>query len=313
MVWLPDWLTQGSGKSNIRWMTTFALSRSCSAPAARPPVPSSRALCVTPVGEIREWVCAGKDTARGDMELCARWSVVVTRRGAFARGDGSDTHLLAPGAVSFWNAGEAYSMTHPVAGGDHCTVFRLNEETVRAMVAESKGEDAANPRFAVRARRLDGRAYLLHRRALDAARAEVSDKLEVEEAMTEFLGAAHPKAVERESHDVPESSRRLAQAAQAVVAARFRNPLTLSEVAREVGCSPFHLTRIMRACIGESLHRHVIRLRLREALEQLLDAPHDISRIALDAGFASHSHMTTAFGREYGVTPQGARAKFSRR
>jgi AraC-like DNA-binding protein len=275
-------------------------------------VPSSRVLCATPVGEIREWVCAGKDTARGDMEVCARWSVVVTRRGAFARGDGSDTQLLAPGAASFWNVGEAYSMTHPVAGGDHCTVFRLNETTVRAMLAENAGEDAVNPRFAIRTRRLDGRAYLLHRRALDAARAEVPDQLEVEEAMAEFLGSAHPKAA-RESRNLPASSRRLAQAAQAVVAARFREPLTLSEVAREVGCSPFHLTRVMRATIGESLHRHVIRLRLRESLEELLDAPYDIARIALDAGFASHSHMTTAFGREYGITPQAARAKFSRR
>jgi AraC-like DNA-binding protein len=204
-------------------------------------------------------------------------------------------------------------MTHPVAGGDHCTVFRLNERTVRALQAETKAQDAANPRFAVRARRLDGRAYLLHRRALDAARAEVPDKLEVEEAMTEFLVAAHPSVLARASRNVPASSRRLSHAAQEIIATRFREPLTLDEVARAVGCSPFHLTRIMRDCIGESLHRHVVRLRLRESLEQLLDAPHDISRIALDAGFASHSHMTTAFGREYGVTPQAARTKFSRR
>lgn len=312
MVWQPGSVDPGSGKPNIRWMTAVALSKSCAViPDA--PVPSTRALCVTPVGEIREWVCAGKDTARGDMESRAGWSVVVTRRGAFARSDGRDTHLLAPGAASFWNAGEAYSMTHPVAGGDHCTVFRLNEETVRAMLAETDAQDAVNPRFSRCARRLDGQSYLLHRRALDVARAEVPDILEVEEAMTEFLVAAHPKAVERVSRSVPASSRRLAQAAQAVVAARFREPLTLSKVAHEVGCSPFHLTRVMRACIGESLHRHVIRLRLRESVEELLDAPYDIARIALDVGFASHSHMTTAFGREYGVTPQAARAKFSRR
>jgi AraC-like DNA-binding protein len=147
-----------------------------------------------------------------------------------------------------------------------------------------------------------------HRRALNAARAGVPDTLEVEEAMTEFLGALRPKALAGVSRDAPASSRRFAQAAQAVVAERFREPLTLAEVADVVGCSPFHLTRVMRACIGESLHRHVIRLRLREALEQLLDAPHDIARIALDAGFASHSHMTTAFGREYGVTPKAMRA-----
>jgi hypothetical protein len=83
-------------------MTTSALSKSCAGSA-----PSDRALCATNVGEIREWVCAGHDTVRGAMELSATWSVVVTRRGAFARRAGRDTDLLSPGAASFWNAGEA--------------------------------------------------------------------------------------------------------------------------------------------------------------------------------------------------------------
>src|SRR3954462_9431076 len=116
-----------NGKRNIRWMPLPALSKSCSASAA----PTRHALCETPAGEVREWVCAGKDTEHGSEELSATWSVVVTRRGAFARRTGGEMHLLAPGAASFWNAGETYSMTHPVAGGDYCTVFQLNEMTVR--------------------------------------------------------------------------------------------------------------------------------------------------------------------------------------
>jgi len=285
-------------------MSWTPLSNSCAEPV-------SRRLCATPVGEIREWVCAGHDTARGEMEVSESWSVVVTRRGAFARDDGAATDFLAPGAASFWNLGESYSLSHPVKGGDHCTVFRLSEQTMRAMLAGSAAQDAESPRFSTRAQRLGGKAYLLHRRALQAARADLPDELEVEESMLEFLSAAYPTTASKSSPNVAASSRHLARAAEEVVASRFRQHLTLDEVARDVGCSPFHLTRVMRVTTGESLHQHVMRLRLREAMEQLLDSTHDISRIALDAGFASHSHMTTAFGREYGLTPHAARRERS--
>jgi AraC-like DNA-binding protein len=46
---------------------------------------------------------------------------------------------------------------------------------------------------------------------------------------------------------------------------------------------------------------------LREGLERLLDDPLHISRIALDVGFASHSHFTDAFRAEYGRSPQQVR------
>jgi AraC family transcriptional regulator len=48
----------------------------------------------------------------------------------------------------------------------------------------------------------------------------------------------------------------------------------------------------------------VLRRRLRDALELLLDTRESISRIALTVGFTSHSHLTDAFRREFGVPPQ---------
>lgn len=311
-------------------MRRFALSNSCGVRPSRdlsvaagrsthkpdhrrtPAALANRTLCVTPVGELREWNCVGHDTPRGTEEWSAEWSVVVTRRGAFTRRVENDTRLLASGSVSFWNAGESYAIAHPLAGGDRCTVFQLTEATLRTMLAGQKGQSTARPRFTLHERQLDGRAYLLHRHALDAARADVPDLLAVEETMTTFLAASHAGPDVRRALGVSLSSRRHAYAAQEVIAGRFREPITLAEVARSVGCSPFHLARVMRACTGASLHQHVMRLRLREALERLLDEPHEIARIALDAGFASHSHLTTAFGREYGMTPRTARVRTAR-
>ena len=92
-----------------------------------------------------------------------------------------------------------------------------------------------------------------------------------------------------------------------VVARRYREPLTLHDIARQVGCSPFHLHRLVRAHAGVPIHRLVLRLRLREALERLLDTGDGVSAIAYATGFASHSHLTDTFRREYGVAPTTVR------
>ena len=45
------------------------------------------------------------------------------------------------------------------------------------------------------------------------------------------------------------------------------------------------------------------RLRLRASLEHLADGADDLTTLALDLGFSSHSHFTAAFRQTYGRTP----------
>jgi AraC family transcriptional regulator len=102
--------------------------------------------------------------------------------------------------------------------------------------------------------------------------------------------------------------RPLVDAARVVLARRFRDKLSLGELARAVFSSPFHLARIFRRETGLSLHRHLTRLRLRHALEHLADGKPDLTMLALDLGFSSHAHFTHAFRNEFGYAP----SEFSR-
>jgi AraC family transcriptional regulator len=54
---------------------------------------------------------------------------------------------------------------------------------------------------------------------------------------------------------------------------------------------------------GTSIYDYVLRERLAYALDAVLDRRKDITTIALDAGFTSHSHFTARFRRFFNCTP----------
>ena len=260
---------------------------------------------------LYDWHCAGHAPAHPDEEWSDAHEVVVPRRGVFEWRMAGERHLADPGTATFFNPEESYRVRHPVPGGDAGSVFRLTPAGTRALVEEfdPAAADRMTVRFPVTRAPLDGRSYLLHRLAMQAAADPLAGAVEVEERSVEFLRAAVRQAYGGRCRRMP--ARRAAEYARRVsevVAARYREPLTLAGIAAEVGVSTFHLSRLVTAATEVPIHRMILRRRLREALELLLETSEGISRIALAVGFASHSHLTDAFRREYGVPPRAVRA-----
>ena len=79
--------------------------------------------------------------------------------------------------------------------------------------------------------------------------------------------------------------------------------MSLSELARAVDCSPFHLSRIFRQRVGLPVYQYLLRLRLAVALDRIVEDGANLSALAFDLGFSSHSHLTTLFRRAFGVPP----------
>ena len=91
------------------------------------------------------------------------------------------------------------------------------------------------------------------------------------------------------------------------MAARLAQPISLDDVSRAVHASPFHFARIFQERTGVPVHRYLTRLRLRAALERVAAGESDLTRLALELGFSSHSHFTDAFRREFGRAPSTVR------
>lgn len=81
----------------------------------------------------------------------------------------------------------------------------------------------------------------------------------------------------------------------------------LGEIAEEIGYSAVHVRKAFRRAEGMSLYRYQLHLRLNRALVELRDCP-DITALALNLGFSSHSHFTASFRGMFGITPSEYRA-----
>jgi len=69
----------------------------------------------------------------------------------------------------------------------------------------------------------------------------------------------------------------------------------IARLAKVANLSPFHLCHVFRQMVGTSIYDYVLHERLAQALDAVLDCGDDFTTIALDAGFASHSHFTARF------------------
>ena len=82
---------------------------------------------------------------------------------------------------------------------------------------------------------------------------------------------------------------------------RLMDRLRLPDISRAAGVSPAYLTDLFTRTEGIPLHQYLTHLRLGRAL---LELPHtnDLTSLALDLGFSSHSHFTFMFRRAFGCT-----------
>jgi len=81
----------------------------------------------------------------------------------------------------------------------------------------------------------------------------------------------------------------------------------VAKLAGVANLSPFHLCHVFREMTGTSIYDYVLHERLARTLDAVLDCGDDLTTIALDAGFASHSHFTARFRSFFGCTPGALR------
>lgn len=191
-------------------------------------------------------------------------------------------------------------------------MFAFDDALLDAAVRELEpsGAESAQPPFRFGHTPSDPLVFLLHEQLRHAARSGKGARLALDEAAVRLLAALLESAYRRrgisggrsraatsELHH--EQMRRTAL----LLATRFAEDLSLDAIARAVHSSPYHLARVFRRKSGLSIHQYRHRLRLREALQRLAEGNTDLTGLALELGFSSHSHLTDAFRQAFGISP----------
>ena len=267
---------------------------------------------------VLDYRCDGTPAGQDDEEVANEHLVVVPRAGTFVKHDSSSRFVSDVNHAVFFHRDRPFRVSHPVPGGDLCTIFApapaLRLELMRWHgPPEDADEEAPLPIDWVP---LGGPSYLAQRLVFDRlyAGGDVSP-LEIEEWALLFLGEAVNAAYTAMRNSSGHTSRgrrseapEIAHQAQLTLAEWTTRKVTLTEVASSVHCSPYYLSRIFKAEAGISLHRYLSRLRLRASLEWLSSHPKErFADAAIEHGFSSHSHFSSAFRREFGVSPSELR------
>lgn len=89
-----------------------------------------------------------------------------------------------------------------------------------------------------------------------------------------------------------------------LIASRISSGVSLQDMAKEAGMSPFHFSRQFRLATGQSPVRYALIKRIEWAKEQLREHHADIVEVALDCGFKDASHFSRAFKSVVGQSPR---------
>lgn len=219
--------------------------------------------------------------------------------------------------VTFYNFGQAY-LRNPISPeGDNCDWFGVECELVRHIVRDfdSRVDNRPERPFLFSRGWSDARTYLLQRRLfIWVTSGKPVDPLAVEETVIELLHrvirSAYSARLVSSKPQIRSSHRDTVHDIETILSRSAEERLTLKSIAREVGLSPYHICRLFRRVTGMRLQQYRLRLRLREALTDVVGSRRSLTDIALDAGFSSHSHFTDTFHHEFNATPSSLRVAF---
>jgi AraC-like DNA-binding protein len=273
--------------------------------AAAATVEPDRVIFATSLVSAGEWRCA-PDQGGVVGAATERYRLAFPRRACWIASEDAPAFLADATVVPLLDQGRAYRCDPIDGDGEVADWFGVEEAVLRQGLASLDVHVADRAADLFPRRYVTGSAalYLAQRCVFNHLRASSApDPLYVEETIISILAEVLELALAPAAAASPlPIHRQLVEGAREHLNRRLLEPEHLSAIAAALGVSTFHLCRIFRRETGTSLHRYRTELRLRRSLEWLDDSD-DITAVALEAGFAQHSHFTAAFRRSFGISP----------
>lgn len=258
-----------------------------------------RTLHHSPLARVEELNCSGSRSS-GETGYSPRFHLVFPRVGSFVMEEGRKQVLAGSNDILLVPEGREYRIHHPVEGDRSLVIFPRTaclDDAVTLLRADLLNSEV---RLATPAAQMIARQLLW---ATAASMGPVAlDELVID--LWREIGGIAPMDAARAARGSLGTIRR----AKEFLHANVRTPIQLTQIAEAAGVNSIYLTQLFRRSVGIPVHQYLIQLRLAEALDEL---PHsrDLTALALDLGFSSHSHFSSTFRSRYGHTPSRVRTR----
>ncbi|HEY8207264.1 MAG TPA: AraC family transcriptional regulator [Myxococcaceae bacterium] len=118
-----------------------------------------------------------------------------------------------------------------------------------------------------------------------------------------LIDAARLAAESDRLSKVPPGSRPLLAQVFQLIESRYHRPISLQDVAKEVGRSPAHLTTLVKRQTGRSVLEWIIERRMAEARRLLVETELEVGEIGQKVSYLDPGYFIRQFRRANGVTP----------
>ena len=241
---------------------------------------------------------------------------VFPRTAVMIEHEGAPPFIADPSVVTCYNPGQPYRRSLLDTRGDACEWFSVREDVLKQVIQRhDPGAVSRESPFPAPYTPCDPRIYALQRQIFRHLESACSpDSLAVEEAtlrlMESIAGSAYSQPSDGPAECPPTPSEvELGEAVRAHLVERYHRNESLEDIAAAVDRSLYYVCRVFRRYTGTTIHQFRHQLRLRRSLDLVAERSSDISRVAFQLGFSSHSHFTAAFRDSFGITPSEFRRR----
>lgn len=281
-----------------------------------PNTPVDRVLYRSPGLIIGVFDCPRRHPAFHDSGPTGGDLIVFPRHAVYIKHPHRQAILADQRVVTLYNRNQQYRREAVAEYGDYSVWFHFPRERLVAALEHAGWAHAALERtpFLDPFGRVDNQGFLRQRLLREYLLSEhAHDALLVEETalllLADLLRAEcpHRRLSPNRTTTIRRQQDQVAHCLD-IISRRWNESLTLDALADEVACSTFHLARIFKNHTGQTIHRCLLDLRLRNGLDEILDAPgRRLTDLSLDSGFATPSHFTQQFRRAFGAPPDRIR------
>jgi AraC family transcriptional regulator len=243
--------------------------------------------------------------ACGDVERQSSHAVVLPVSGLFSKHDAPGRHVIGtPSHAVLFAANVPYRIGFPGAIGDRALVLSFGEDLAAGQHSQCESGDGSASYGLLSADAMILRNLLWARLQQSTADAFESETLGLDLLSMSLGSMCAEVAPPRRS--ALARRRRAVERVKEVIGVAPAARWSVARLAKVASLSPFHLCHVFREMVGTSIYDYVLHARLAHSLDAVLDGG-GLTAIALDAGFASHSHFTARFREFFGVTPTALR------